>query len=329
MDCARFFTIAAFTFFSGIVLGGDYEFMGPNGERLSIWKSFDDEFDCTLQIGKRTFSVNAAGKETKSGVLTEFQDGREEPVEVGTFLMKKPAQSSKTMEVKISMSKKSVERNPKGIYHLLSYEDQLKLAKNNHAIADAALNAVYTRLMILFSDEKKVPLRESQRSWIEYRDYMVERQPGMEEKAGGDKSKSVQYWELIAGLSESQAEFLEVLGHGNPDHRLDGVWIDGNGGHMSLKLVEGKSALQFSLNVVRGPTYHTGEISGVAPFVGNDQKKAVFVDEDKESFIDGKPCIIEFLFDGEKFEITSENARMYLGARAYFEGIYLRSGALK
>ncbi len=40
-------------------------------------------------------------------------------------------------------------------------------------------------------------------------------------------------------------------------------------------------------------------------------------------------CTIEFFFDGEKYEIKTENARMYLGARAYFDGTYFRRGPIE
>ena len=329
MNCGKFFTIVMLTFISGIVLADDYEFLGPNGERLSVSKSFDDEYDCTMQIGQRTFFTNVTGKGAMSGTLTEYVEGRNEPVEVGKFLMKKPVKGSGRVEVEISTTDpRTVQPNASGTYRLLNYEDQLKLAKNRYATADAALNTVYSRLMIQFSEEKKEALRERQRSWIEYRNYITDGDGGLEEKANGEKEKSVRYWSLIGGMTETRAAFLKIVGRGNPDHHLEGVWTDGNGGSMTLRFAKGGSGVQFEINIVRGRNHNLGQIDGTARFVGEGKGTAVFVDQDKESFQYGKPCTIELNFDGEKVQVVSENSQMYRGKKAYFDGVYFRFGPI-
>jgi len=310
------------------------QYIGPNGERLGLSLTIDNKSECTLEIGKEYFWVTLKGQATKRGILKVYPEGKDEPVEIGELTLKELPDDSSGIEVTITTKTKPLKPDPSGTYRLLSYEEQLKLIRARYTQVDATLNFVYTRLMIQLSENKKRELRKRQRNWIEYRDYMAEyhaklfaQNDGQNQEVEEFKFKSTAYWESLVSYTESQSEFLEIFGRGNPKHLIDGSWTDGKGGLLEIRLVN-KDDLEFSIDVVRGPTSHLGNIEGFAAFVREGKNKAVFVDTDKDSFIDGKPCMIEFFFDGEKIKLKSENARMYHGVRAYFDGTYFRSGPL-
>ena len=97
----------------------------------------------------------------------------------------------------------------------------------------------------------------------------------------------------------------------------EGVWIDGYGGILSIE--EGQEAsLRFTLRVVRGPTYHTGAIEGTAQC---NVMSARF--EIREEGVEGTTWIT-FLREGGGLRLIGENTQYFHGARAYFDGTYLR-----
>jgi hypothetical protein len=80
--------------------------------------------------------------------------------------------------------------------------------------------------------------------------------------------------------------------------------------------------LRFEISVVRGPTAHTGSLSGVAKFTEPDL--AVFVDSNEEAFDEGQPATLRFRFQDHELIVEAEHTSYYHGARAYFDGTYYR-----
>ncbi len=315
-----------------IASAGDLSYIGANGNSLDLWESSDGKLDCTLITKERNFTATLTGKGIKNGVLTEFQGNGDEAVEIGKLTLEKLPDQSGDVNITVKIKGETITPDPSGSYHLLSDAEQLKLVRARHTMADAKLNHVYTRLMIRLTKAKKIKLRKRQLSWIEYRDYMAKYQYQLMARGKSDDIKTLQksanYWEVMADLTEAQSRFLEIYGSGNPQHRFDGSWTDGRGGWLETRIDAKSTGLDFNISVVRGPTFHLGDIKGFAPFVGEGKNKALFIDSNKESFIDGKACTIEFLFDGEKITVNSKNDRMYLGMRAYFSADYYREGDL-
>ena len=99
---------------------------------------------------------------------------------------------------------------------------------------------------------------------------------------------------------------------------INGVYDDANGGTLTISDA-GELTFAFEITVVRGPTAHLGELSGVAQVAG---ETATFVDTNEEAFIDGNPCRLTFTFDGRWIEVKGENTQYYHGARASFDGTY-------
>ncbi len=337
MNATKIFT-AIFTIALSYTLSAtarESQYIGPNGERLGLSLIIDNKLECTFEIGKKYFWVTLKGQASKRGALQVYQQGKEEPVKIGELILEELPDDVANIKVTVTTKNQSLKPDPSGIYQLLSYDEQLKLVRAKYTQADATLNLVYTGLMIRLPEDKKSALRDRQRDWIEHRDYMADYQaklyaqtdPDLNPKEKNFKNKSLSYWESLVSSTESQSEFLKVYGRGNPKHLLGGSWTDGNGGLLELRPIN-NTGLGFSIDVVRGPTAHLGNLKGSASFAGNEKNKAVFVDTNKNSFIDGKPCKIEFIFDGETIELKSENAQMYHGVRAYFDGTYFRSGPL-
>lgn len=78
------------------------------------------------------------------------------------------------------------------------------------------------------------------------------------------------------------------------------------------------------MEVVRGPTYHTGNLSGVMQVNG---ERARFSDGGGEDAEAGEAWLDWKQVDGQRIELEATNAQQYHGARAYFDGVYLRVDA--
>jgi uncharacterized protein YecT (DUF1311 family) len=216
--------------------------------------------------------------------------------------------------------------DPSGVYQRLTEADRLRFAKADYAAADAELNRVYGEIRETLKDQPEVwaDLRQRQRDWIDYRDYIVSH-PATSGTDPDAKQKSISYWDTMAGMTESQTEFLEIFsGESVPDGR-DGIYVDARGGQLMIENADAES-FDFSISVVRGPTFHLGDVSGKAK-IGSDGV-AVFVDTEPDAFIDGKPCIIRFELKGKRIQVSGENTMYYHGARAYFDGEFFKQSDL-
>ena len=95
-----------------------------------------------------------------------------------------------------------------------------------------------------------------------------------------------------------------------------GVYDDGFGGQLTLRSSEAE-ALQFTIDVVRGPTAHMGQVSGEIQ-VRNGQARF-----QSEANCEGNPCCtLEFRFFERAVQVTEGNCSEFHGLRAYFNGRY-------
>ena len=213
------------------------------------------------------------------------------------------------------------------LFHPCFADDDPKKARVSFEKADKALNEVWASLKAKLDPFEFKSLQEQQRNWLAYRDYIatgigtVGPEPD-EEKA----KKTPQYLESAAGLMESRVEFLRsYLKDPGPDDSLTGVWSDSEGGRIELVQRDGK--LYFSLDVVRGPTFHTGGIAGIARwneplgFYSDDGKDGDDEKRDEETWI-------IFRKEGAVLKLDCAKTQHYHGARAYFDGSYRRVAAI-
>lgn len=135
------------------------------------------------------------------------------------------------------------------------------------------------------------------------------------------------YWRAARYLTEVRIELVRGLAD-TPRYSQEwqGKWIDSYGGR--LRLVEQEDGIVFDVNVTRGPTSHLGHIAGVAERNGQLARfsgPATPWGEDDE---DGPEVWLNFTRRGRTLELAAANAQNYHGARAYFDGRYVRVGPL-
>jgi uncharacterized protein YecT (DUF1311 family) len=205
-------------------------------------------------------------------------------------------------------------------------EDVAKLdqARQRFATADADLNKTFQEVRSTLRENALNDLRDRQREWLKHRDYLASDQPRQNGFEGTDVKQSPDYWEAMADLAKERAEFLRAAFNPALPKGITGVYQDSYGG--ALQLEETAQGLVFSINVVRGPTTHTGGLTGVATLKGRvaTYKEKVAPAEDR------KPCELTFAFsDGHIVKITGKNTGYYHGARAYFDGTYLKVAKLE
>lgn len=201
---------------------------------------------------------------------------------------------------------------------------KLEQARQRFAAADADLNKTFQEVRGKLRGNALNDLRDRQREWLKHRDYMASDQPRQNGFTGGDFKQSPDYWEAMADLTKERAEFLRAAFNPALAKGITGVYQDSFGG--ALQLEQTAQGVVFSVNVVRGPTTHTGGLTGVAALKGS---VAVYK-EKLEPGEDRKPCELTFAFsDGHIVKVAGKNTEYYHGARAYFDGTYFKVAKLE
>lgn len=196
-------------------------------------------------------------------------------------------------------------------------EPTLAEAKADFDKADKELNAAWAAAQAKLTPGEFASLREDQRAWVQSRDLQAESDPA----AAG--AKDAEYYTNAAAITRSRTAWLRGLlaGEGTPDS-LTGRWSDSYGG--TLQLVEKDGELFFTIEVVRGPTAHTGELSGVAKW---NAPIGWFSDKGRDAS-KTEETNLSFRWRNRRLEVVGANTMPYHGARAYFDGDYVRIGSL-
>ncbi len=203
----------------------------------------------------------------------------------------------------------------------------LAQAKAEFAKADKTLNAAYAETKKALPDYEFEELKNDQRKWIKIRDERAAITVRYEDRETpeGKEKESPYYWEALKYITQTRIEILRGWrGVGDPDS-WTGRYIDGNGG--LLEVVEKGNKIFYTLQVVRGPTYHTGAISGEAK---KNQTMARFSDaigKEADKPDDVGETWLTFVEAGRWLEIIGTNTGYYHGARAYFDGKFIRVAA--
>lgn len=191
--------------------------------------------------------------------------------------------------------------------------DEVSDAKRGYEVADGKLNQVYGELKRDLPEWKFKMVQEDQREWLGYRDYMMDPQ-----HPGAVKKVSVEYWETMKEWASGRVRYLEAWKTSGDAEGWSGFYEDGRGGYLYLSEKDG--VMKFKVEVVRGPTFHTGGIFGNAR-----------VNEDLGHFSDGggegrEETWLHFELEGNsgRVVVRGANTGYYHGARAYFSGTYLR-----
>lgn len=188
---------------------------------------------------------------------------------------------------------------------------------------DRALNEAWVAAKKLLPESEFNKLKEEQRMWVEYRDYLA-RSPlytGAEAQAELPLD-AVEYLEAAAGLSEMRTRWLKGLVKESSDETVTGVWTDSYGGR--IEIVEKEGHLHFIIQCVRGPSSHVGGLSGIAVW---NQSLGWFSDKGIDK--GGEPeTNLSFVLRNKRLQVHGANTGYYHGARAYFDGEYVRVESL-
>jgi uncharacterized protein YecT (DUF1311 family) len=198
-------------------------------------------------------------------------------------------------------------------------EPTLAEAKAALAKADRELNDAWKKAKAAVDGSDLARLTLSQREWIEFRDARAKEDS---ERAGHkDIKRSPLYFSTAAAFTETRAEWLR--GRARPaDETLTGYWIDSYGG--TLRIVQQEQRLFFDIEVVRGPTFHSGGIAGVAFW---NSRLGWFSDKGRDPE-KTEESNLAFIDRGGELEIVGAETQHYHGARAYFDGNYVKVGPL-
>ena len=196
--------------------------------------------------------------------------------------------------------------------------------------ADAGLNAAYQLARSVMPEASFLELRDTQRAWITYRDEFSAAHAQLVRGANDDATDPdawPEYWQTRTSVTKARTTYLR--GHaaaydGTFDElpAWEGEWIDSFGG--SLRIVQlSETELGFRIDVVRGPTGHTGEIYGTAQISDGTARYDVWVlDLEAEAGV-----LLER--SGATITISSNGATNWFhGASASFDGTYVRIAAL-
>lgn len=195
---------------------------------------------------------------------------------------------------------------------------ELKKAKAEFSKQDRELNQVYSVLRNQLPAPLFNVLRDEQRAWIGYRDYMSDWQA-----FGKEPATTADCWDMAAGITESRIEWLIAWTLRDKRKAWSGRYIDSHGGRLSIMEKDGQ--LLFRVSVVRGPTFHLGTISGELKVKDSKASHEVRVEPDAKL----TRITITSLGDGSgRLKLEGENTQWFHGARAYFDGKYIWAGEL-
>ncbi len=189
--------------------------------------------------------------------------------------------------------------------------------------AEAAMGQAYEGAREVVWPEAFDRLRLGQRDWLAARDLSAEAYARLQ--AGPDVADvraTSAFYEYRTMLTEARTELLQGLVAYYLDpagQSWEGLWVDGAGGRLAVQELE-DGRLRFQLTVVRSPSLHTGWLEGVAE--RNDDLARY--ETSFEGLAGAVPVWAFFVRDGPYLRVHTANASYFAGARAYFDGDYVR-----
>ncbi|MGB8352324.1 MAG: lysozyme inhibitor LprI family protein [Chthoniobacteraceae bacterium] len=200
----------------------------------------------------------------------------------------------------------------------------LAQARKQFDAADKVLNTAYKGTCAELDKVKIGELRQKQRDWLEYRDFMAEAFPQFNGVQTDTPKQTPDYWQMMTDLSKERTEFLHAYSGENVPSGISGEYSDSHQG--DLELEETKAGIVLSLFVVRGAHAHTGDVSGNAHLKGDQ----AFFKDHPDPVENRVPCELTFTFiDGHIVKIEGKNTDYYHGMGVSFDGMYYKTGKLK
>lgn len=199
-----------------------------------------------------------------------------------------------------------------------------KQAKAKFEKADRALNEAWAAAKAALPEGEFNKLKESQRAWVEHRDYLA-RSPLYSGADAQDELAldSPDYLSAAAELEDMRTDWLQaLLREWDAEETLTGTWEDSYGGTLQIVAADGR--LHFIVECVRGPTSHVGGLAGVAEW---NQTIGWFSDKGREQDKD-EVTNLSFVLSEHQLQLVGANTGHYHGARAFFDGAYVKTGKL-
>jgi uncharacterized protein YecT (DUF1311 family) len=208
-----------------------------------------------------------------------------------------------------------------GTYRKLADNELQRRAQRRYDAADTWLNEIYRQAREKLASSSFADLKKRESDWIAYRDYFAEQSAGINANAESLPEEGARL-QSLRELTMSRISFIRSLLDDSLPAGINAVYRDEYGGELDLEKEDG--GIKFRLSVVRGPTAHTGEVSGSILL-----KNGTGLYRDPDPPKDEAPAEIRFnILDDRRVEIKSRNDSYLLGARAYFSGVYFKSGPL-
>lgn len=165
-------------------------------------------------------------------------------------------------------------------------------------------------------------LLSQQAAWYEWRD--VKARDAAQLMSQTDIFEE-EYWWNLHHDTRVRTQYLEasLFTHSPEAAGLgdwEGYWVDGDGGFITITEPE-PGLIEFAIDVVRGPTFHLGQIDGSAEVSDASVEYRVKPEPDWDE------TVISFSRDGPFLVVVGTNTQYFHGARAWFDGRYLRLGA--
>lgn len=183
--------------------------------------------------------------------------------------------------------------------------------KTEYEKADKDLNKTYKSLQTSLASSKAEEMKKDSRTWIDHKEALCSGQSGM-----SNDSKAV-YYECLYSMTSDRTRFLkEAFGGEGTDNKIEGAYSDSLGGNIVIE--KAGKGYKFTIEVVRGVTSHTGEVSGEISLKNNS---ATFDQKEKDG---NESCKIGFKFSDRKVNVDEIKCDSYHGASAYFGGTYYK-----
>ena len=208
-----------------------------------------------------------------------------------------------------------------GTYRKLSNTELQQRAQQRYDAADTWLNEVYQLAKKKLATSSFADLKKREANWIEYRDYFADQSAGVNANVES-LPEEVARLQTLRDLTMSRIKFVRSLLNDSLPAGISAEYHDEYGGELDLE--NGNHEIKFRLSVVRGPTLHTGDASGRVLL-----KNGIGVYRDPDPPKGEPPAEIRFhILDDRRVEIKAHNDSYMHGARAYFDGVYFKSGPL-
>jgi uncharacterized protein YecT (DUF1311 family) len=227
------------------------------------------------------------------------------------------------LEVKTSglSDSRKQEYDLSGTYRKLSNAELQQRAQRRYDAADAWLNEIYRQAKGKLATGSFADLKKREADWINYRDYFAEQSAGIN-ASSESLPEEVARLQSLRDLTMSRIKFIRSLLDDSLPTGVSAVYRDEYGGELDLE--KDSKGAKFRLSVVRGPTLHTGDVSGRVVL-----RNGSGTYRDPQPVEGEKAAEITFhLLDDRRVEIKARNDGYLRGARAYFDGVYFKSGPL-